>query len=180
MKYFVQLFICVLIITTIVETSSAQTEKGDKEISISSSFMSLNYEGFREPWSAAKLTMRMGIHITENIEIEPEMILSNYRGKIAGAVFSGNLLYNFKSEETNNKVVPFVLCGVGISNAVLAPPDVASYGSVMFGTVYNLGCGVKIFLSESSLLRVEYRFQKMFGSSGHSNHMVLIGISIFF
>ena len=180
MKCFVKVFVGVLTVLISVETVFAQIERGDKEFSIAASYMSMKYEDAEEAWWTANLAVRLGFLVTNNIEIEPEILFSKYKEEDAGFVLSGNLAYNFSPIGPEGNAVPFVLGGFGYSNTLIFVHNVASSSwDDEKWTVLNLGGGFKGFMSKPVALRVEYRFQKFSGDWDYTYHNIFLGISAF-
>jgi len=152
MKCFLKLFVGVLTILISVETVFAQTERGDKELSITASFIAKKSEHADEFWTAFNIPIRLGFLVTKNIEIEPEILFSKYKEEDAGFILSGNLAYNFNLTSQEGKVVPFVFGGLGFSNTKIFIPNIASFGREDENwTVLNLGGGSR-YLCQSPLL----------------------------
>jgi len=180
MKCFLKLFVGVLTILISVETVFAQTERGDKELSITASFIAKKSEHADEFWTAFNIPIRLGFLVTKNIEIEPEILFSKYKEEDAGFILSGNLAYNFNLTSQEGKVVPFVFGGLGFSNTKIFIPNIASFGREDENwTVLNLGGGLKIFMSKPVAFRLEYRFQNFFGDRDITYHNIFLGISVF-
>ena len=186
MKFLQKVFLIVFVVLIITETGFANTEKGNWEFSAAASFMSMKIQDYDESFTSFRLAGRVGYFLTKNFEIEPEIIL----GKVdegflgeerLGYILSLNLAYNFTS---SGKMAPFLLAGGGISNTFPFFPDVVVWGiEDETWILINAGCGVKVFLSKSVALRMEYRFQYYFGSEGVEDftcHFGLFGVSVFF
>lgn len=179
MKSLKKMFVVVLILLIPAGFVLAQTDKGDKEFSITASFMAMKPED-GDTTSGLHLAGRVGYFFTKNLEIEPEVVIGKFEEVDMGYVLSLNLAYNFTD---SSKTVPFVLGGAGICNTFwLFPiPNIVLGGfeGETF-TVLNAGAGVKVFLSKTVALRAEYRFQYLFDSDGYiTYHYALIGISAF-
>jgi opacity protein-like surface antigen len=181
MKCFLKVFIGVLTTLISVETAFAQTERGDKELSIAASFMARKIEHDDQFWTAFNIPIRLGFLVTQNIEVEPEILFSKYEEEDAGFILSGNLAYNFNPTSPESKSVPFVLGGLGFSNTImLFAPNAAWVGDKDENwTVLNLGGGIKMFMSKPVALRLEYRFQKFLGDSDITYHNIFLGVSVF-
>lgn len=182
----------------------AQTKKGDFEISGAASFISAQYQYYYyfdnskhdASFFSIRLAGRLGLFITKNLEIEPEITICKFGENLfgdendfkMGYILSCNVSYNITP---SGKTVPFVLAGVGISNTSPLPQ-----GDVLWGdkdviyTLINAGAGLKLFLSKTAAIRLEYRFQYYFrGEVGDIKgtystyyktcHYILVGISIF-
>lgn len=141
---------------------------------------------------AFNISGRMGYLVTRAFEFEPEIIFSTYEDEDPGIVVAANVLYNIFLPEADH-ITPFLLAGLGWSNS--AP----LFNQTNFGdagrdyTLLNLGLGMRFFLSSSSALRLEYRFQRFSteeerwyfdGYAGGydpsvSYHNVLFGMALF-
>jgi hypothetical protein len=167
-----------LLISFPLQLLFAQTEKGDKELSIAASFMSRKFERADEAWHAINLATSIGIFVTDGFEIEPEILISKYKDEDMGIVLSGNLAYNFNT--SNGNPVPFILGGAGYANTIIFLPRAAYEGDEDDNwTVINGGAGLKIFISKPIALRLEYRFQKFLGDTDVTNHIIFFGVSVF-
>jgi len=170
-----------IIIFFLCQLVYSQTKKGAKELSIGASFMSRSYENSDESWTAFNIPIRLGFCVNNNLEIEPELLFNKYEEEDAGLIFSVNIAYNINSPGRSNPTVPFLLGGVGFSNTIVILPNYAHAG-IEEGkgwTILNLGAGLKMFLSKTAALRLEYRFQKYNGDSDLTYHNVLFGMSVF-
>lgn len=180
MKYYLKAFTGALAVLIALETAFAQTEEGDREFSIAASFMSRKIEDADEAWTVFNIPIRLGFLITQNIEIEPEVLFSKYKEEDAGYILSANLAYNFDPTDHGENLVPFVFAGFGYSNTIIYLHDFPWVGSDNDNwTVLNLGGGLKIFVAEPVAVRMEYRFQNFSGDTDYTYHNVFIGLSVF-
>ncbi len=180
MKCIFRFFIGITIVLISLETALAQIEKGDKEFSIAASFMASKSENTEEFWTAFNVPIRLGFLVTEDFEIEPEMLFSKYKEQDAGYILSCNLAYNFSQTRSRSQTVPFIFGGLGFSNTVQFLPNIASSGRASDNwTVLNLGGGLKVFMPKPIALRIEYRFQNYFGNDSVTQHYLLLGVSVF-
>jgi len=169
-----------IIIFFLCQLVYSQTKAGAKELSIGASYMSRSYENSDESWTAFNIPIRLGFCVTNNLEIEPELLFNKYEDEDAGLIFSVNFAYNINRPGQSNPTVPFLLGGVGFSNTIVILPNYAGAGiEDKNWTILNLGAGLKIFLAKPAALRLEYRFQKYNGSSELTYHNVLFGMSVF-
>ena len=125
-----------------------------------------------------------------------ELIYTKIEEIDPGYVASFNLSLNFSQLSVEMKAVPFLLAGAGFSNAQpifqhFVPGK--DWRDVTF-KIINVGAGLKLFLSKSVALRLEYRFQKFNAGEkeigfddwrytekiGSTMHHVYWGISAFF
>jgi len=169
-----------LLVIIPAESVLSQIESGDKELSVSASFMSRKAENADEAWTSFIVAIRMGFFVTPNIEIEPEILFSDYKESDAGYIISGNLAYNFNPIDDQKKTVPFIFAGFGFSNTLAYLPNIAYIGQEDGSrTLINAGGGFKTFLASSVSLRIEYRYQNFMNDQNVVYHNVLLGISAF-
>jgi hypothetical protein len=162
------------------DIASAQIEQGQSELSSQFSFMSRSYESSDNSFYSLLLAIRYGYFISKNLEFEPEMLFSIYKDDDPGFILSGNLAYNFSRSDPDNKIIPFIFGGFGISNTIIFLPNVAYSGAESTTwTLLNAGAGIKVFVSEQVALRWEYRYQRLFEARDVSYHNLYIGISVF-
>ena len=180
MKWVLRGLIAFLVVLISAPAVLAQIEKGDKELSIAASFMSRKYED-GEAWTVINIPIRLGVFVTKNVEIEPEILFSKWEDEDLGFLLSGNLAYNFTILEPESRTVPFLFSGFGFSNTYVYFPSFLLPGiEDETWTVVNLGGGAKFFLSKAAALRWEYRFQKFFGDWDLTYHNIFLGVSAFF
>jgi len=140
--------------------SPAQPRDGrDKELSLSGSFQSYSSGGSSGSSSAFLISPRFGFFVVEGLELEPEALLMLASGSDPVYVVNANVSYNFVASKQR---VPFLLIGYGRANTV--PFFNVPIRQMGFGVgVFNVGAGVKIYLSQDIALRIEYRFQRFYG-----------------
>jgi len=160
-------------------TVRAQFEKGDIELSFSSSFQKVKREHVEEVAWNLDLSCRIGYFVTDKLEIEPEFLFALYKDEDAGIVFSANIDYNFDPLGEEKKAVPFVLAGVGAANTFPLVSDLAAPGMDETVRLINLGAGFKVFMPKPISMRIEYRFQKYPSEVDYTYHQLLMGISVF-
>lgn len=180
MKCLLKVFVGVLIILVAVQVASAQIEKGDKELSIAASFMSVKSEHDDADF-IVNIPIRLGFFATPNVEVEPEFLFTKWEEEDVGFVLSGNVAYNYVMSDPESKTVPFLFAGFGYSNALIYLPNFVwpSWGDESW-TVMNVGGGFKFFMAKQAALRCEYRFQKFFGEdSDFTYHNIFLGVSAF-
>lgn len=152
------LFLGIAVGLILAGAASAQVEKGQTELSFAAAFMGVKLDEGDLSY-AFNLSGRVGYLVTGGFELEPEIIFTTYEDEDPGIVLAGNVLYNFSFPEAEH-VSPFLLAGLGWSNS--AP----LFSQTSFGDadrdfiLVNLGLGMRFFLSRSSALRLEYRFQR--------------------
>jgi opacity protein-like surface antigen len=185
------LLLGIVVSLTLANTVLAQVEKGQTELSFAAAFMGVKGDDGDMSY-AFNISGRMGYLVTSTFEFEPEIIFSTYEDEDPGIILAANLLYNISLPDAD-QITPFLLAGLGWSNS--AP----LFNQTNFGdagrdyTLLNLGLGMRFFLSNSSALRLEYRFQRFSteeerwyfdGYTGGydpsvSYHNVLFGMALF-
>ncbi len=163
------------------EALYAQIQKGDQEFSVAASFMARKAENQEEFATVFNVPIRFGIFATKTIEFEPELLFSKFKEEDTGYVLSANLAYHFNSSHPQQKTVPYVFGGLGVSNSFLFLHDTLypeRHGDHF--TVLNLGIGMKQLLSRDVALRLEYRFQDFMGNDAIVYHHLFLGLSVFF
>jgi opacity protein-like surface antigen len=182
------------------ETGEGQQEgnkgrKGDIEFSTAASLdIDKMKQKIDEEWEEEALTtttfsvpLRVGYFITNNIEIEPEIIFNrvhmSYMDESASttvALLLANVAFNFS---TTSQVMPFVLGGVGLMTIGASYDGEDESES---GFAWNAGAGIKWFATNRVALRIEYRFIHYSMTTeydvtiSHTNHRIFVGISMFF
>lgn len=171
----------------------AQDARRYVEFSIAGSAQAYVYEG--ETCHYLNLPARVGGFVTPNLLLELEGIVTvwdevEYGETEAGYIISLNGSYN---QAVTERLMPFVLLGVGFSSNVPFANSVAFYGgSRPKPTVLNAGTGMKFLFSPMAALRVEYRLQDFSGEKTISTyygsyvykvdvtvHSIFFGVSLF-
>lgn len=180
MKQITHIITVVFVLSCIVDSVYSQIETDDIELSASASLMYRKYETAEKPWLAFITVLRVGYFFNSHIEVEPEIIISKLDKDRTGYILSANFAYNFTPVDSLNRFVPFLLTGIGITNSFAFVPNLAWIGYENEGkTILNAGGGLKIFLSQSAALRLEYRFQKYSNTENLFYHYLLLGFSVF-
>ena len=140
--------------------------------------------------STFSVPVRVGFFLTNNLEIEPEVIYNYMRMSLDGeylsqttAVLLANVAFNFG---TSSQVMPFVVGGAGIIMISEGATDEETVSES--GFAWNVGAGIKWFAANSVALRFEYRFISFSITEvdifelkqSHTVHRIFAGISIFF
>lgn len=162
------------------EILRAQIEKGDEEFSVAASFMARKAENQQEFTTVLNVPIRFGIFATRTIEFEPELLFSKFKEQDSGYVLSANLAYHFNSSHPQQRTVPYVFGGLGVSNTLIYLHNTLfpeHHGDKF--TVVNLGAGIKQLLSTDVALRMEYRFQDFMEDDGVIYHHLFLGLSVF-
>lgn len=201
MKSFTGMLVCCLAI--VVLDASAQTERGSWEVSAacnlgstSSSYESTGggqtHSGSSEATGFFALDFRAGGYLADGFSIEPEVYVLAVEKELPSFNLGGNVAYTFTIPESIVK--PFVIAGYGIGNAAPIMQRLLGRSSDELDIpVLRVGGGIKVFVSKSVALKVEYRYERytqeettqIFNSSYTSTstsnyHNVLFGFSVFF
>lgn len=151
------------LITLVLVTASsviAQPREGKRfELSLSGSYQNYSTGSSSESTGAFLLSPRLGIFALEGLEIEPELLAMVVSGSEPTYMLNANVSYNVLSL---GKGVPFLLIGYGVANTV--PMFNVPFGRYDFSMgVFNIGAGVKAFVTQDIALRIEYRYQSFSG-----------------
>jgi opacity protein-like surface antigen len=180
----------------------AQVEKGKFELSLSGTFGSFSsksdytsgsYKSSHESDAVnyAVIAFRPGYYIIDGLEFEPAIFMTAIETTQPSFSLSGNLAYNFTIP--NSIVVPFVLAGYGVGNAIpfLNNTLIERSSDKMDIGLLNLGLGAKVFVSQNAAIRVEYNYQRSSYDREYNGyyqvkeeytinmHKILFGVSLF-
>jgi len=178
--------------------SFSQISKGNWEISFSgdageqSSTTEVTANNYHEQYDGTSqdyliFALRAGYFVTNGLEIEPEFMETAVKNETPCFSLGANAEYNFQMN--SRSVVPFILAGYGVSNAVPFS-DVMLFnqtGDLKIGH-WNLGAGIKFLVSKTVGIRVEYRHQQysydedQYGVSISNKlyyNKILFGVSLF-
>jgi opacity protein-like surface antigen len=174
----------------------AQATQGDWELSLSGYLGSIknsikvttpynHYEDEGKAQSYILLALRSGYYLSKEFEIEPEILWTAQENFPPAFALTANIAYNFNIP--NSKVTPFMLIGYGYANGLPLTERLLGRSSDKLDIgCFNAGAGLKIFLAEPVVLRLEYRYQtynqEISGSSysyerTSTFHTLLIGFS---
>jgi opacity protein-like surface antigen len=162
--------------------ASAQPAGKKWELGAAVSYTSYKFSGGTESEYVYNLPVRVGYYIWKGLEIEPEIMLTKFKGSDTGYLLSGNVAYNFK---TTGSLQPFVLAGIGFGNG-FAIANLVEGDTDFNATVINFGGGLKFLVGNSAAIRVEYRYtHNHLTASGYEAenlniHQFLMGFSVFF
>jgi opacity protein-like surface antigen len=141
------------------------------------------------------LALRAGFFVIEGFSLEPEFLLSTFEGVPPSMALAGNVSYTFSP--AHSLVRPFLIAGVGVGNSIPIVQTPLGRTSDSFNVLLlNAGAGIKIFVTESAAIRVEYRYQRYSYSIPYTVysymsyrtvdydytvnlHKVLLGVSLF-
>ena len=160
---------CLAFALMLCSAASGQPTGGTWELSLSGAAGSI---GGTSEWSGTygsgssdqdaqsflTLLFRPGLYIVDGLSIEPEFHWTAIEDAPPALSLSGNLAYTFRAPAST--VAPFVLVGYGVANTVpVLDRALFRLSKDMDISVLNVGAGLKLFLSESVAMRVEYRYQ---------------------
>jgi opacity protein-like surface antigen len=138
------------------------------------------------------LVLRHGVYVYHGLEVEPELHWTEVSGLESAISFHANVAYNFTSALKSDgwrTGMPFILIGYGIGNAAPQYFTFLAKTTNKSVPVFNLGAGMKAFVSKQVAMRVEYRYQRYAYSNDdgvwHEDyvqryHNIFFGFSIFF
>lgn len=161
---------------------SAQPAGKKWEVGAAFSYTNYKFKGDTESSYVFNLPVRVGYYVWQGLEIEPELLLTKFKGSDTGYILSGNFAYNFK---TAGSLQPFILAGVGFGNG-FAFANIVEGDTDFHATVLNFGGGVKCLVGNSAAIRVEYRYTHNhltatgFEAENANIHQLLAGFSLFF
>ena len=166
-----------IVLLVICGTGHAESLTGTREVSLAGQMgqvrMVEEYT-YRSPFGSSShtyeststfmtLALRFGWYVYHGLVIEPEVHWSSWESFKPALSLHGNVAYNFNASRKADKprVIPFILAGYGIGNAVPFFNTFISSASDDWDVgVLNLGAGTKVFVAENVALRTEYRFQR--------------------
>jgi opacity protein-like surface antigen len=155
-----KLLLFIITVTIFSASIFAQpSEDKKKELSISGCYQNISSGNSSGGSGALLISPRLGFFVYKGLEIEPEILFMVASGADPVYMLNGNISYNFISK---GKIVPFLLAGYGLANAVplFNVPLIRTDFTV---GVLNLGVGIKSFLTDDIAIRVEYRYQNFSG-----------------
>jgi len=167
--------------------------KGKLELSTGGSFQAITFSesGYSETVDLINIPIRAGYFLTDALELELEGVLSVWDEDFSfddeselATVWSANAAYNFP---TRSNVRPFLLAGIGVTDAAMPPLGnavILTDADETTRPVLNLGAGFKTMVGDRAALRVEYRLQSVPEDedewhSGWTSHTIQLGVSMF-
>ena len=154
------LLVAITIVLGICQLPAQPREGKNKELSLSGGLQNTSGGNGSGSSTSFLISPRLGFFVYEGLEFEPEVVLLLASGGDPVYIANANVAYNFLA---SRKGTPFLLLGYGRANTI--PYLNVPIARTDFGiNVFNLGAGVKIFLNPDTALRLEYRFQKFFGT----------------
>jgi opacity protein-like surface antigen len=173
------------------------------ELSTGLSFEAYSYHypgepaGYSDTETYINLPIRFGWYIWKGLEFEPELMLTKYHShevypgyyddkyNETGWMLSGNLLYNFRLNQSH--FMPFILAGFGFGNGIPYAGYVERYDPGAKATTPNLGVGLKYLIGNSAALRLEYRYRRFRINDPDeeeidhiTSNTIILGLSLFF
>ncbi|UCF79183.1 MAG: hypothetical protein JSW03_02710 [Candidatus Eiseniibacteriota bacterium] len=132
---------------------------------------------FPEDGSQFYLGPRFGTVFSPGLELEFEAGYTRISDGLSNSrlQFACNFLYNF---ETTTQPYPFMLAGFGFARSHIEWREgVVTYESEDTNGLFNLGAGLRMPLSESSLVRVELRYTRELGDPDTDTTALRAGLS---
>jgi len=185
------------------QDAGAQIGRGSWELSAACNLgsMSSSYEstgggqthsGSSEAQGYFALDFRVGGYPADGFSIEPEVYMLAVENESPAFNFGANLAYTFDIQESIIK--PFVIAGYGIGNGAPIMQRLLGRSSDKLDIpVLRVGGGIKVFVSKSVALKMEYRYERYsqektttiytysYTTNSTANyHNVLFGFSVFF
>jgi opacity protein-like surface antigen len=133
---------------------------------------------FPENGSSIYLGPRFGIVFTPGSELEFEMGYSRTSDGLSNSrlAFLADFIYNF---ETVSAPYPFMLGGFGFARSHSEwERGGLQYDSDETNAMLNLGAGLRLPITESSLIRLELRYTREFASPDVSTTALRAGLSL--
>jgi len=133
---------------------------------------------FPENGSSIFLGPRFGVVFSPGSELEFEMGYSRISDGLSNSrlSFAADFLYNF---ETLSSPYPFMLAGFGFARSHNEWERAGlEYDSVETNALLNLGAGLRLPVTESSLIRLELRYTREFGTPDMSTTAIRAGFSL--
>ena len=168
MMKFAGLLVCCVAVGVL--DTAAQTEKGSWEISAAANMgsMSSSYESSGAGYSSSgssdaimyfALDLRTGWYLVDGFSLEPEVYMLAVDEDAPAFSLGANLAYTFNVRES--PVKPFLIAGYGIGNAAPIMQRLLGRASDKLDIpVFRVGGGLKVFVSKSVALKVEYRYEQ--------------------
>lgn len=186
----ISVFLCFLLVLGAAFVSAQPVEGKKFEAGTAVDFYCMNVGGATQG-SYLYVPLHFGWYVWKGLEIEPEFAVNiplKYTNYIdVTCIGTINAFYNYK---VGKKLVPFAGGGFSLGNGI--PYAQSQYGQLygdanMNTTAYNLGCGLKYLLTDSVVVRAEYRYSRYRmtsdGGTGSENiniHRAFVGLSFLF
>jgi hypothetical protein len=171
-----------LVMFAVATVAMAQPfEKKKWEFSTALSFTSFSQSGGYSQ-SVLNIPLTVGYFVWKGLEIQPEIMLTKFKGDDAAFLASLNLAYNFLMQK---KLVPYVLAGFGLGNG-FSYVGIVEGSSGTHATALNFGAGAKYLVGTAAAFRAELRYSHYhFTESGftpfnYNSFQFFTGISLFF
>ena len=158
----------VIVAVLLTDTVQGQIKQGTWEFSMSGNFGSssgsteqsgaISFKTDQPAEGYLSLAFRPGFYVIEGLVVEPELLWTALEGAPPSLSLMANAAYHF--EVPQSRMVPFVLAGYGWANGI-PRLQVLQHSTDGFDvTAWNIGAGIKYFLSLRVAVRAEYRFQR--------------------
>jgi hypothetical protein len=156
-------------------------EKKKWEFSTALSFVSFSQSG-ESSQTVLNIPITVGYFVWKGLEIQPELMLTKFKGDDAAYLVNLNVAYNFLMKK---KLVPYVLAGFGLGNG-FSYVGVVEGSSDINSTAMNLGAGAKYLVGTAAAFHAELRYtyyhftETGFPSWNYNTFQLFTGISLFF
>jgi len=156
-------------------------EKKKWEVSTALSFTSISQYG-ESTLTILNIPVSVGYFAWRGLEIQPEIMLTKFKGSDAAFLVNLNGAYNFLMQK---KFVPYVLAGLGLGNG-FSYIGLVNGNSDVHSFALNLGGGVKYLVGNAAAFHAELRYTHYhFTETGIPSYnfnvfQLFTGISLFF
>lgn len=156
-------------------------EKKKWEFSTALSFTSISQSGGYNQ-TVLNIPVTVGYFVWRGLEIQPEIMLTKFKGSDAAFLVNLNAAYNFPMHK---QFVPYVLAGLGLGNG-FSYVGIVNGDSDVHSFALNLGGGVKYLVGTAAALHAEVRYthyhftETGFPSFNYDVFQLFTGISLFF
>jgi len=133
------------------------------------------------------LSVRVGKLIRGPLELEPEILWTARKGRSPAYAVAGNFSYNIVLSRSD-RIILFPLVGYGFARGIPAQSNITdTAGTKPKLSLFNVGAGLKMLVTDNVGIRLEYRLQQYKGtlpqtSSPYSSSFdsLFFGFSFFF
>jgi hypothetical protein len=184
MKKILAVFAVLLFVGTLAQAQPIETKKWELGTAISYTSLRYSEPGYASSTYMWSVPIRVGYFVWKGLEIEPELMLTKFKGGDTAWLLGGHLVYNFLAPKN---FVPFVLAGISFGNGI-SYAGLIEGSSDVHSTAPHFGAGLKYVVGSSAAVRLEYRYTHYRltgtvddgGSETYDSHQVFLGVSIFF
>ena len=110
------------------------------------------------------LTVRVGRLINGPLELEPEILWTARKGRSPSYAVAGNFSYNIVLSRSD-RIILFPLVGYGFARGIPAQGNITdTAGTKPKLSLFNVGAGLKMLVTDNVGIRLEYRYQQYKGT----------------